>query len=76
MSDHDITHKEIYDRLVAVEAKVDRIDTNTEGMVTAFKAASGAFLVLEYIAKIAKPILFIAGLGTFIATFWDHLKIK
>ena len=76
MSDHDITHKEIYDRLVAVEAKVDRIDANTEGMVTAFKAASGAFLVLEYIAKIAKPILFIVGLGTFIATFWDHLKIK
>lgn len=76
MSDHDITHKEIYDRLVAVESKVDRIDTNTAGMVTAFQAASGAFTVLEYIAKIAKPILFIAGIGTFIATFWDHLKIK
>lgn len=58
----DISHREIYDRLVAVEAKVDRIDTNTEGVVKAFEAASGAFLVLEWIAKAAKPILFIGGI--------------
>jgi hypothetical protein len=58
----DVTHREIYDRLVAVEQKVDRIDTNTSGMVKAFQAAQGAFTVLEWIAKLSKPILWIGGL--------------
>ena len=58
----DVTHREIYDRLVAVEQKVDRIDTNTSGMVKAFQAAQGAFTVLEWLAKAAKPILWISGL--------------
>lgn len=68
----DISHREIYDRLVAVEAKVDRIDTNTEGVVKAFEAASGAFLVLEWIAKAAKPILFIGGIVAGVITWWNH----
>ena len=55
MSDHDITHNEIYDRLVKVEKKVDQLDSNTIDMVKAFNAAQGAFIVLEWIAKIAKP---------------------
>lgn len=55
----DVTHKQIYDRLVAVESKVDHIDTKTEGIVKAFDAASGAFLVLEWIGKLVKPIIWI-----------------
>lgn len=55
----DVTHQQIYDRLIAVESKVDHIDTKTEGIVKAFDAASGAFLVLEWIGKLAKPILWI-----------------
>ena len=51
MSDHDITHKEIYERVVRLEEKVDRIDNNTSGLVKAFEAANGAFLVLEWIAR-------------------------
>lgn len=58
----EVTHREIYDRLVAVEQKVDRIDNNTSGMVVAFQAAQGAFTVLEWLAKAAKPILWIGGL--------------
>lgn len=58
----EVSHREIYDRLIAVETKVDRIDRNTDGVVKAFEAASGAFLVLEWIAKAAKPILFIGGI--------------
>ena len=58
----EVSHREIYDRLIAVETKVDRIDKNTDGVVKAFEAASGAFLVLEWIAKAAKPILFIGGI--------------
>ena len=53
----DVSHKEIYDRLVQVEQKVDKIDSNTKAMVTAFNAASGAFTVLEWLAKAVKPLL-------------------
>lgn len=57
----DITHREIYDRLVAVESKVDRLSNETEQVVKAFSAAQGAFTVLEWIAKASKPLLWIAG---------------
>lgn len=62
-----ITHKEIYDRLVQVEAKVDSLDTKTEEVVKAFSAAKGAFLVLEFIGKIAKPILWLVGVTSAIS---------
>jgi hypothetical protein len=68
----EVSHREIYDRLIAVEAKVDRIDKNTDGVVKAFEAASGAFLVLEWIAKAAKPIIFIVGLVAGAVTWWNH----
>jgi hypothetical protein len=61
----DISHREIYDRLVAVEQKVDRVEENTAGMVKAFEAARGAFLVLEWLARLAKPIPFICLVKTF-----------
>jgi hypothetical protein len=76
VSDHEITHKEIYDRVVRLEEKVDRIEQNTAGMVAAFNAAQGAFTVLDWIAKVAKPILWIAGLGAAIAVAWEQLKVK
>ncbi len=62
MEHKDVSHNEIYERLCKVEAKVDKVSKDTEGMVSAFNAASGAFTVLEWIAKIAKPLLWIAGL--------------
>ena len=71
----DVTHKEIYDRLIAVETKVDRIEENTKDVVTAFASARGAFLVLEMIGKVAKPILWVVGVGAAIAVFWaEHFK--
>ena len=60
----DVTHKEIYDRLVAVESKVDKLSNETEQVVKAFSAAQGAFTVLEWIARAAKPLLWIAGVVT------------
>ena len=60
----EVTHKEIYDRLVAVESKVDKLNSETEQVVKAFSAAQGAFTVLEWIAKAAKPRLWIAGVVT------------
>ena len=76
MSIEEVTHKEIYDRLVAVETKVDRIDTNTADVVTAFKAAQGAFIVLEWLAKAARPLLWIGGVITAIGVMWEHIKVK
>ena len=76
MSDHDVTHREIYDRLVAVEIKVDAIADSTKDVVKAFEAAQGAFTVLEWLAKAAKPLLWLGGLVAAVVTFWDHLKVK
>ena len=74
----EVSHAEIYARLITVEEKVDRIDQNTQGVVKAFEAASGAFLVLEMLGKIAKPVLFIGGLFIAAGVWWqtvkDHLK--
>jgi hypothetical protein len=70
----DVTHREIYDRLVAVEVKVDRLNDSTAEVVSAFGAAKGAFLVLDWIAKIAKPILWVAGLGAVIVALYERFK--
>ena len=60
----EVTHKEIYERLLAVETKVDKLNEETENVVKDFSAAEGAFTVLEWIARAAKPLLWIAGVVT------------
>jgi predicted CoA-binding protein len=72
----EVTHKEIYERLIAVETKVDRIDSNTVDVVAAFKAAQGAFTVLEWLAKAAKPLLWIGATIVSIGVMWEHIKFK
>ena len=69
----DVSHKEIYDRLVQVEQKVDKIDSNTKDMVKAFNAASGAFTVLEWLAKAVKPILIV---GAFFGAVYAAITHK
>ena len=63
----EVTHNQIYERLCEVEAKVDQLDKNTQTVVAAFNAASGAFTVLEWLAKAVKPILII---GAFFGAVW------
>jgi hypothetical protein len=58
----EITHEQIYERLIKVESKIDSIDTNTKGIVDAFNSVQGAFKVLEWIAKASQPIIWIVGL--------------
>jgi len=70
----DITHREIYDRLVAVEAKVDALSESTKDVTTAFAAAQGAFKVLETLSKLAKPLLWIGGLIAAIAVFIQDFR--
>lgn len=72
----EVTHKQIYDRLVAVEAKVDEIDKNTKGLVEAIKALDGAFKVLGWVASAAKPILWVGGLIVAAGAIWQSLLKK
>jgi hypothetical protein len=70
----EISHAQIYERLIAVEQKVDSIDKNTKGLVEAIDAAQGAVKVLGWIASLAKPILWCAALIAAIGVFWQNLK--
>lgn len=72
----EVTHKQIYDRLVAVEKKVNEIDENTKGMVAAFDAAKGAFVVLDFLGKLAKPILMLTAAAGTIAILWQGVWKK
>lgn len=66
-----VTHEQIYDRLLAVEAKVDDIDKNTKDLVDAINAAKGAVKVLNWIASIAQPVLWIGGLIVAAGAIWQ-----
>jgi len=66
-----VTHKQIYDRLIAVESKVDEIDKNTKGLVEAINALDGAFKVLGWVASIAKPLLWVGGLIMAAGAIWQ-----
>ncbi len=70
----DVSHSQIYDRLLNVEKKVDEVDRNTRHMVEAFDALQGAFIVLEWLAKAAKPILWIGALITAMSALWSMKK--
>lgn len=72
----EVSHKEILDRLVAVEGKVDQVHSETRQMVSAFQAVDGAFTVLGWIAKGAKPLLWVAGIIAAISALYAEFKIK
>jgi hypothetical protein len=67
----DVSHEQIYNRLLAVEAKVDEIDKNTKDLVDAIQAAQGAVKVLNWIASIAQPVLWIGGLVVAAGAVWQ-----
>ena len=73
-TNEEVTHKEIYVRLCEVEAKVDKLQQDTANVVQAFNAAQGAFMVLDWIAKAAKPIIWIVGSIIAITTIWTQHK--
>ena len=67
----EISHEQIYERLLAVETKVDSIDKNTSGLVEAIKALDGAFKVLGWVASAAKPILWVGALIMAAGAVWQ-----
>lgn len=68
----EVSHKDLYDRICIVEQKINTIATETTDMIAAFKAAQGAFKVLEWLAKVAKPILIVGGFLAAIAAAYNH----
>jgi len=68
---NEVTHEQIYERLLAVETKVDSIDKNTKGLVEAFDALQGAFKVLGWVASIAKPVLWVGALIMAAGAVWQ-----
>ena len=71
-----VTHSQIYARLLEVEAKVDSIDKNTKGLVEAIHALDGAFKVLGWVASAAKPLLWIGGLIMAAGAVWQTWSKK
>ncbi len=67
----EVTHEQIYERLLAVETKVDAIDKNTSGLVEAIDAMQGAVKVLGWIASAAKPILWVGALIMAAGAVWQ-----
>lgn len=75
MSDHvqkDISHIEIYERLIIVEQEVLHIREEMKEMLIAFHAAQGAFTALEWLAKVVKPILYLGSIFTAAVLWWNH----
>ena len=72
----DVTHKQIYDRLVEVERKVDDIDRHTVESRDAFTSVKGAFTVLGWIASAAKPILWIVAGATALYALFENFVRK
>lgn len=70
----EVSHNEIYERLIAVESKVDKVAQDTKDVVDAFHAAQGAFTVLDWLAKVAKPLLIVGGFLTAIAAYYTGHK--
>jgi hypothetical protein len=72
----EVSHKQIYDRLVAVESKVDKLDANTQEVVVAFQSAKGAFIALDWLSRFAGKILkifgFCAALGVATTIVWER----
>jgi hypothetical protein len=79
MSLESENYQTLFHAISAVDAKVDKVADSVKGVVDAFEALSGAFRVLEAIGKIAKPVIWIAGVfsGIALAYHWflDHVKI-
>jgi hypothetical protein len=72
----DVTQKQIYERLVAVENKVDKIDAQTKEVVVAFQSAKGAFIALDWLSRFAGKILkigaFVTAFGVATTIVWER----
>ena len=60
-------------RIEQVETKVQEIKKDTSDVVAAFAAAQGAFKVLEWLGKLAKPLAWLSALVGLCAVAYTRL---
>ena len=74
MENSPITHEQIYQRLVELETKVDSIDRNTKELIDTFQAFKGAMRVIDMMASLAKPMMYITGFFGVVGVVWTNWK--
>ena len=67
-------NKELADTIGELSNKVQTSFGQLEDVLIAFQAASGAFKVLEFLGKIAKPLVAIGAAITGILALWGKFK--
>lgn len=75
LDEGDVRMTRIEAELRANTETTELVRANTAEMVEVFKAAQGAFRVLHWIGKAAKPITYIVMLGTAGIAFWKALMV-
>lgn len=58
-------------RIQLLERKIETLLVPLEQVIVIITAASGAFKVLEFLAKLAKPVMLLGALVTSIAYLWS-----
>lgn len=58
-------------KLNTAELELQSLKNDTKSVIEAFRAASGAFLALDWLARVAKPIVILV---TVVGTFFMYLK--
>lgn len=74
MSAGDERMTRIEDELAANTKATQSVADNTRELVELFLAMKGAFKVLHWLGKLAKPMAAVAGLGASAVAFWNALK--
>ena len=57
-----------------VEAKTDQVAADTSELVELMHSVKGAFVVLNGLGRLAKPITALLALGTSLVVLWDSIK--
>lgn len=77
----DLIPATLESRMTAIEAiqvehkaQLCRIEANTSDIIATFDAFKGAWTVLNWIGKLAKPLGYIVTLGGGVIYFKEHIK--
>ena len=79
-----MTEKSMSERVADLESQVnslarsheamEKFNKSVEGLLDAFQALQGAWKVLEFIGKLAKPLALLGALGAAASLYWSKLK--
>jgi hypothetical protein len=64
----------LHERITELEVEIAHLSKQVEELVHVLGAAKGAFQVLAFLGKVAKPVLWITGMVTVIATGLSKYK--